>query len=221
MQKRIIQQTTEVSYFCCKFYAYKRRKLCINAVEFQIVCRGQLRSNCNCYYYYSYYYYFIVVIIVITVSFFDYFQKALVDMLARLVAIISQPSITEDMALTYQVALIDIKLLCRLLGKEHHGALSPAFVACTGLLQPQSIPLPVVGNALLCVAELCSCLRAHAIVHLAEFITPLMSLLRDLELLSGSSLLLNCVLCATQKLVSTLSNFLSPHMAQLVFAVSF
>lgn len=148
-------------------------------------------------------------------------MQVLLTLLKRLVVIIGEPLTSEEAKLTCQVALVDIKLLCRLLGGgHHHTALASAFVSCASLLKPCSVALPVVGNALLCMAELCVCLRAHAIIHLPLLIAPLMELLSDLDLLSNSSLLLNCILCTLLKMLATLANFLSPYMEQIVLAVS-
>lgn len=57
------------------------------------------------------------------------------------------------------------------------------FPVSVGLLKPRSVPPAVVSNALLCVGELCSSLKAHAIAHLSTIMPPLLKILRDKPLL--------------------------------------
>ena len=51
------------------------------------------------------------------------------------------------------------------------------------MLSEKDLPVPVLGVALLCLAELCAGLKAHSIAKLGVFIPPLIDLLRRQEYL--------------------------------------
>ena len=46
------------------------------------------------------------------------------------------------------------------------------------MLSEEELPVPVLGVSLLCLAELCSALKAHSIGKLGVFMPPLIDLLR-------------------------------------------
>lgn len=58
------------------------------------------------------------------------------------------------------------------------------FNVTISLLHNKATAPPVLGSSLLCLAELCSSLKAHAIPHLAAFMKPLLKVLRNMELLT-------------------------------------
>lgn len=45
------------------------------------------------------------------------------------------------------------------------------------MLSEEELPVPVLGVNLLCLAELCSALKAHSIGKLGAFVPPLINLL--------------------------------------------
>ncbi len=51
------------------------------------------------------------------------------------------------------------------------------------LLTDAALPPPLLGVALLCVAELCTALRAHSISKLSAFIPPLLEILKKHQVL--------------------------------------
>ena len=52
------------------------------------------------------------------------------------------------------------------------------------LIKRKELAAEVLGSDLLCIAELCSVLKAHAIPHLNAFVPPLLKILKNQKYLA-------------------------------------
>ncbi|KAI0235015.1 HEAT repeat-containing protein 1 [Lamellibrachia satsuma] len=80
-------------------------------------------------------------------------------------------------------------------------------------------PPPMIASALLCLAELCTTTKAHAIPYLSRFMPPLIATLNNRALLMGHELVLICALTALHRITSSLPHFLSPYLVDIILAV--
>ena len=131
---------------------------------------------------------------------------------------ISSHGDAEKMA-NKQLALYTLKLLCKVLGEEHPTEFVKVFPAVIHCLETQGLPLPLLANALLCVAELVSCLKAHAIPYLPQFMPSMLEAVKVIQD-KDDEILTNSFLTSLQKIIGTLPLFLSPYLKQILIVVS-
>ncbi|XP_035698603.1 HEAT repeat-containing protein 1-like [Branchiostoma floridae] len=126
----------------------------------------------------------------------------------------------EELAVNRQTALYSLKLLCRALGTAHPDSFVEVLKGVTKIMgNTEENPL-VVSAALLCLAELCTCLKAHAIPHLPAFMPPLINICQSTQLAKSQELLLLSALTAAHKVCESLPHFLSPYLLQLLLQIT-
>lgn len=79
---------------------------------------------------------------------------------------------------------------------------------------------PVLGSAALCVAELCSSMRIHAIHSLNKFVPAILQLLEDHCNQDMPDVVAVSIVSALQKIVESVGNFLSLYLDQLLFELA-
>ncbi|CAH1243056.1 HEATR1 [Branchiostoma lanceolatum] len=127
---------------------------------------------------------------------------------------------SEELAVNRQTALYSLKLLCRALGTGHPDSFVEVLKGVTKIMaNTEENPL-VVSAALLCLAELCSCLKAHAIPHLPAFMPPLLNICQSTQLTKSEELLLLSALTAVHKVCESLPHFLSPYLLPLLLQIT-
>ncbi|XP_019632440.1 PREDICTED: HEAT repeat-containing protein 1-like [Branchiostoma belcheri] len=148
----------------------------------------------------------------------------LLDMLQELqsVAMASKDDTptAEELAVNRQTALYSLKLLCRALGTAHPDSFVEVLKGVTKIMDNTEKNPLVVSAALLCLAELCSCLKAHAIPHLPAFMPPLLNICQSTQLNKSQELLLLSALTAAHKVCENLPHFLSPYLLPLLLQVT-
>lgn len=78
----------------------------------------------------------------------------------------------------------------------------------------------VLGSATLCVAELCSSMRVHAIQSLNKFVPAIIRLLQKYCKQETPDILTISIISAMQKIVESIGNFLSLYLDQLLYELA-
>lgn len=79
---------------------------------------------------------------------------------------------------------------------------------------------PVLANAALCVAELCSSMRTHALYSLNKFVPAILKLLKTHCYQNVPDVIVISIVSALQKIVESLGNFLSLYLDQLLYELT-
>ncbi|OAD58590.1 HEAT repeat-containing protein 1 [Eufriesea mexicana] len=125
---------------------------------------------------------------------------------------------TQEHEIVQQTALITLKLLSKLLASEHPTLFKPILEVTTELLRSREGP--VLGSAALCVAELCSSMRIHAIHSLNKFVPAILKLLEDHCHQGVPDMIVLSIVSALQKIVESVGNFLSLYLDHLLFELA-
>lgn len=85
-----------------------------------------------------------------------------------------------------------------------------------------AIPVNVLAQSVLCLAEMCANLRAHAISHLPKFMPSIDKILQAqmLKLAAGQHNIVMYLLSALHKIIEALPRFLSPYLVSLLTSLS-
>ena len=78
----------------------------------------------------------------------------------------------------------------------------------------------VLGSAALCVAELCSSMRIHAIQSLNKFVPAIIRLLDKYCRQEIPDILTISIISSLQKIVEAVGNFLSLYLDQLLYELA-
>ncbi|XP_076243832.1 HEAT repeat containing 1 homolog l(2)k09022 [Calliopsis andreniformis] len=125
---------------------------------------------------------------------------------------------TQEQEIVQQTVLITLKLLAKLLATEHPAVFKPILEMTTELLRTREGP--VLGSAALCVAELCSSMRIHAIHSLNKFFPAILHLLDSHCHQGVPDVIVVSIVSALQKIVESVGNFLSLYLDQLLFELA-
>lgn len=79
---------------------------------------------------------------------------------------------------------------------------------------------PVLGSAVLCVAELCNSMRTQAIQSLSAFVPAILRLLPVHCKEPIPDIVAISIVSALHKIVEAIGNFLSPYLDQLLFELT-
>lgn len=119
-----------------------------------------------------------------------------------------------------QFSLLAIKLLSKQLTQKQptkfKGILDTLFAI---LRETDRVPRILLATTILCLAELCSNLRAHSIAYLPRFMQiflPILQIQAAEPIIDCSDNVLIAVVAAIFKIVSTLPLFLSPYLVTLI-----
>ncbi|XP_031838490.1 HEAT repeat containing 1 homolog l(2)k09022 [Nomia melanderi] len=125
---------------------------------------------------------------------------------------------TQEQEIVQQTVLITLKLLAKLLAPENPTMFKPILEMTTELLKTKEGP--VLGSAALCVAELCSSMRIHAIHSLNKFVPSILQLLENHCHQDVPDVITVSIVSALQKIVESVGNFLSLYLDQLLFELA-
>ncbi|KAG7207619.1 hypothetical protein KM043_009240 [Ampulex compressa] len=125
---------------------------------------------------------------------------------------------SQEQEVVQQTVLITFKLLAKLLGTEHPAVFKPILEMTTELLRTKDGP--VLGSAALCVAELCSSMRTHAIQSLNKFVPAILQLLEKHCDQTIPDVIVISIVSALQKIVESVGNFLSLYLDQILFELA-
>uniref|UniRef100_K1R8X6 HEAT repeat-containing protein 1 n=1 Tax=Magallana gigas TaxID=29159 RepID=K1R8X6_MAGGI len=117
---------------------------------------------------------------------------------------------------TVQTALYSLKLLCRRIGANHPQMFIKVLKTSVEIFSSDGVNQSLQASAVLCIAEVCSSLKAHVIAQLSTFMPKIVSCLKDSQLLEGNELFLLSIVTAVQKVMENLSLFLSPYLQDIV-----
>ncbi|KAK2580959.1 hypothetical protein KPH14_006024 [Odynerus spinipes] len=125
---------------------------------------------------------------------------------------------SQEGEVVQQTVLITLKLLAKLLAREHPDVFKPILEMTTELLRTRNGP--ILGSAVLCVAELCSCLRIYAIKSLNKFVPAIIRLLESHCHEEIPDVVTISIISAFQKIVESVGNFLSLYLDQLLYELT-
>lgn len=125
----------------------------------------------------------------------------------------------QEVELNQQTALLSLKLLVRLLAQEDPMKFKPILDLITNLTR-STVSGNLMASIVLCLAELCSNLKAHAIAYLPKFMPSLIKILKMQRSAGCPELVLLSVITAICKIVETIPLFLSPYLEKLLFEFS-
>ncbi|KAJ8670534.1 hypothetical protein QAD02_001793 [Eretmocerus hayati] len=126
--------------------------------------------------------------------------------------------VNPDVEVIQQTALITLKLLAKLLASKHPDVFKSVLDLSTELVKKREGV--VLGSAVLCVAELCSSMKVHALASLNKFVPPVLKLLDKHCRQEIPDILTISIVSALQKIVESLGNFLSLYLDQLLFELA-
>ncbi|KYN42476.1 HEAT repeat-containing protein 1 [Trachymyrmex septentrionalis] len=124
----------------------------------------------------------------------------------------------QEQEIVQQTVLISLKLLTKLLAIDRPAVFRPILDITTELLESKNGP--VLANAALCVAELCSSMRTHALYSLNKFVPAVLKLLKTHCYQNVPDVIVISIVSALQKIVESLGNFLSLYLDQLLYELT-
>lgn len=126
----------------------------------------------------------------------------------------------QELELNQQTALLSLKLLTRMLASTYPKQFAPVLETVTEYTCNPNISGNVMASVVLCLAELCSNLKAHALVGLRKFMPALIKLLKKQRKAETPELILLSTVTAISKIVESLSMFLSPYLQKILYEYS-
>ncbi|RZF32205.1 hypothetical protein LSTR_LSTR004068 [Laodelphax striatellus] len=154
--------------------------------------------------------------------------EGLRSLLPTLLAIVRDRKalVSQEVLLNRQTALISIKLLARKIASLYPDDFQEALDMLTKLVQEGSRcetneETAVTACAILCVAELLSCIGLKAIVQLPKFMPALMSILSATSATTNvPEFLLTSVITTLLKVLEYHSSFISPYLSDILMEVA-
>ncbi|CAG9784650.1 unnamed protein product [Diatraea saccharalis] len=134
---------------------------------------------------------------------------------------IKDDSLTElaaqEIEVNQQTALLSLKLLTRMLASENPEPFKPVLEIVTEYTCNPNITGNVMASIVLCLAELCSNLKAHALASLRKFMPALIKVLKKQRQTETPELILLSTVTAISKIVESLPLFLSPYLQKILY----
>ncbi|CAH2104988.1 unnamed protein product [Euphydryas editha] len=123
----------------------------------------------------------------------------------------------QELELNQQTALLSLKLLIRMLASEYPEPFKPVLATVTDYTCNANIPGNVMASIVLCLAELCGNLKAHALSSLRKFMPALIKVLKKQRKADTPELILLSTVTAISKIVESLPLFLSPYLEKILY----
>lgn len=127
---------------------------------------------------------------------------------------------SQELELNQQTALLSLKLLTRMLASENPEPFKDVLETVTDYTCNPNIAGNVMASVVLCLAELCSNLKAHALVSLRKFMPALIKVLKKQRKAETQELVLLSTVTAIAKIVESLPLFLSPYLQKILYEYS-
>ncbi|CAG9121545.1 unnamed protein product [Plutella xylostella] len=128
--------------------------------------------------------------------------------------------VAQELELNQQTALLSLKLLTRMLATENPEEFKPVLEKITEYTCQSKIPGNVMASIVLCLAELCANLKAHALASLRKFMPALIKVLKKQREAETPELILLSTVTAIAKIVESLPLFLSPYLEKILYEYS-
>lgn len=129
-------------------------------------------------------------------------------------------TVAQELELSQQTALLSLKLLTRMLASKHPEQFTSVLETVTEYTCNPNISGNVMASVVLCLAELCSNLKAHALASLRKFMPALIKVLKKQRLAETPELILLSTVTAISKIIESLPMFLSPYLQKILFEYS-
>ncbi|KAF9811952.1 hypothetical protein SFRURICE_021309, partial [Spodoptera frugiperda] len=126
----------------------------------------------------------------------------------------------QELELNQQTALLSLKLLTRMLASENPEPFKNVLETVTDYTCNPNIAGNVMASVVLCLAELCSNLKAHALASLRKFMPALIKVLKKQRKAETQELVLLSTVTAIAKIVESLPLFLSPYLQKILYEYS-
>lgn len=126
----------------------------------------------------------------------------------------------QELEMNQQTALLSLKLLTRMMASENPEPFKPVLDTVTEYTCNSSISGNVMASIVLCLAELCSNLKAHALVSLRKFMPALIKVLKKQRKAETPGLVMLSTVTAISKIVESLPLFLSPYVQKILYEYS-
>lgn len=129
----------------------------------------------------------------------------------------------NEAAIIQQVSLTTIKLLSRRYAQKYTENFQNILELLTKSLEKHKhINDNVLSTMILCIAEICSNLKNHSLVHLGKYMPVIIKILKkqNKPKHSVSDLLLISIITSITKIIESMSLFLSPYLKDLIIELS-
>ncbi|KAJ0181615.1 hypothetical protein K1T71_002337 [Dendrolimus kikuchii] len=126
----------------------------------------------------------------------------------------------QELELNQQTALLSLKLLTRMLASENPEPFKEVLETVTNYTCNPNISGNVMASIVLCLAELCSNLKAHALASLRKFMPALIKVLKKQRQADTPELILLSTVTAMTKIVESIPLFLSPYLQKILYEYS-
>lgn len=126
----------------------------------------------------------------------------------------------QELELNQQTALLSLKLLTKMLASENPEPFKSVLETVTNYTCNPNIPGNVMASVVLCLAELCSNLKAHALVSLRQYMPALIKVLKKQRKSETPELVLLSTVTAISKIIESLPLFLSPYLQKILYEYS-
>lgn len=144
-------------------------------------------------------------------------QEDLLKLVEPLVslAVNNEKTNSIEAQLNQQTALISLKLFVRNIGEDQTEIFIDILEQLMSVLEKQHEP-PVTASLILCIAEMCSILKAHALTVLPTFMPKLVSCMKTFK---SCDVITLAVISSLLKVVEHLSMFMSPYLVDILAEV--
>lgn len=126
----------------------------------------------------------------------------------------------QELELNQQTSLLSLKLLTKMLASENPEPFKDVLETVTEYTCNPNISGNVMASVVLCLAELCSNLKAHALASLRKFMPALIKVLKKQRKAETPELVLLSTVTAIAKIVESLPLFLSPYLQKVLYEYS-
>ncbi|XP_074642790.1 HEAT repeat-containing protein 1-like [Tubulanus polymorphus] len=144
---------------------------------------------------------------------------SVIDQLVEVVKTASDQS-TEESSYNQLTALFCLRVQCKIFGNKNPDKFKPILQVVTNIFSRENISSQVASGALLCLAELCSTLKAHSIPYLSKFMPKVIQVLQNDKKLQSNDMLLVSAVTTVQKVVECLPHFISPYVQDIIGKVA-
>ncbi|KAJ7330602.1 HEAT repeat-containing protein 1 [Desmophyllum pertusum] len=145
--------------------------------------------------------------------------EALLSLVTELLVISRGTGDSEESIINKQTALYSLKLLSRLLSKEHPSEFKEVMTTSIDVFSSKNANAQVASSALLCAAEVVTGLKAHCIPFLPQLMPSVIKLLKTTGK-ERNNLLTLCGVTALCKAAEALPHFLSPYLVDILIQVT-
>ncbi|XP_030757128.1 HEAT repeat-containing protein 1 [Sitophilus oryzae] len=158
---------------------------------------------------------------------FQYFDECdrseiyiLIPPIISIIETLNSEEVESDQEVLIQTALLSLKLIVKAFASDDPEKFVQILEFISNLLNSGKPQNNVLASVILCLAELCAILRVHAISCLPDVMPAFLKILKKQKHQDTSSLLLISVVTAVNKLLDSLSLFLSPYLKKIIFEMS-